>query len=125
MYYGSYSLPTYETRWNAEAFLLTTIVPLVIMILINVVMIYRKLTLSPLQFLRKDLKRSSNKKAVKLPAFPFFQRFRLRIILQNMPAYLTLFIGIIFANILLLFGMMMSPLLSHYQNEIVDHMIAS
>lgn len=122
MYYGSYSLPTYETRWNAEAFLLTTIVPLVIMILINVVMIYRKLTLSPLQFLRKDLKRSSNKKAVKLPAFPFFQRFRLRIILQNMPAYLTLFIGIIFANILLLFGMMMSPLLSHYQNEIVDHM---
>ena len=125
MYYGSYSLPTYETRWNAEAFLLTTIVPLVIMILINVVIIYRKLTLSPLKFLRKDLKRSSNKKAVKLPAFPFFQRFRLRIILQNMPAYLTLFIGIIFANILLLFGMMMSPLLSHYQDEIVDNMIAS
>ena len=72
MYYGSYSLPTYETRWNAEAFLLTTIVPLVIMILINVVMIYRKLTLSPLKFLRKDLKRSSNKKAVKLPSFPVF-----------------------------------------------------
>lgn len=42
-----------------------------------------------------------------------------------MPAYLTLFIGIIFANILLLFGMMMSPLLSHYQDEIVDNMLAS
>ena len=27
MYYGSYSLPTYETVWNAEAFLLTTVVP--------------------------------------------------------------------------------------------------
>ena len=27
MYYGSYSLPTYVTIWNGEAFLLTTVVP--------------------------------------------------------------------------------------------------
>ena len=27
MYYGSYSLPTYQTRWNANAFLLTTVIP--------------------------------------------------------------------------------------------------
>ena len=30
----------------------------------------------------------------------------------------------LFANILLLFGMMMSPLLSHYQDEVVNNMIA-
>lgn len=42
MYYGSYSLPTYETRWNAEAFLLTTAVPFLIMMIINVVLIYGK-----------------------------------------------------------------------------------
>lgn len=32
MYYGSYSLLTYVTVWNAQAFLLTTIVPVVIML---------------------------------------------------------------------------------------------
>ena len=36
----------------------------------------------------------------------------------------TLFIGIVFANILFLFGMMMSPLLSHYQDEVLEHMLA-
>lgn len=55
MYYGSYSLPTYETRWNAEAFYLTTLVPFVIMAIINVVLIRGKLKISPLRFLRKDL----------------------------------------------------------------------
>ena len=32
MYYGSYSLPTYVTVWNAEAFLLTTIIPILLML---------------------------------------------------------------------------------------------
>lgn len=49
----------------------------------------------------------------------------MRIIIQNRANYLTLFVGIVFANILLLFGMMMTPLLSHFQEEIVDNMIAA
>ena len=39
MYYNSYSLPTFETRWNADAFLQTTLVPLVILVLINYLML--------------------------------------------------------------------------------------
>lgn len=35
MYYGSYSLPTYVTVWNAKAFLLTTVVPVLIMLVVN------------------------------------------------------------------------------------------
>ena len=35
MYYGSYSLPTYVTVWNAEAFWMTTVVPVIIMLVIN------------------------------------------------------------------------------------------
>lgn len=124
MYYGSYSLPTYETRWNAEAFFMTTVVPLVLMAVINLFLISRKLKLSPLKFLRHDLSRSNKKRAVRLPGFKFFNRFRLRIILQNKSSYFTLFVGIVFANVLLLFGMMMSPLLSHYQEETVENMLA-
>ena len=124
MYYGSYSLPTYETRWNADAFILTTFVPVLIMLVINLVLIARKLRLSPLKFLRHDLSTSKRKKAMRLPGFKFFNRFRLRIILQNKSSYITLFVGIFFANVLLLFGMMMVPLLDHYQKETVENMIA-
>lgn len=124
MYYGSYSLPTYETRWNADAFILTTLIPVALMLLINLLLISRKLKLSPLKFLRHDLSTSRRKKAVRLPNFKFFNRFRLRIVLQNKSSYLTLFIGIFFANVLLLFGMMMKPLLDHYQEETVKNMIA-
>lgn len=123
-YYESYSLTTYTTLWNAKAFLLTTIVPFVIMVVINVLIIGYRLRLSPLKFLRKDLAVRKKKKALRLPGFKFFNRFRLRIIIQNMPNYITLFIGILFANILLIFGLMMSPLLAHYQNEIQDKLIA-
>lgn len=123
-YYGSYSLPTYHTLWNADAFLLTTVVPVIIMLVINIVIIGCRLKLSPLKFLRRDLSGKQKKKAMRLPAFGFFNRFRLRIIIQNMPNYITLFIGILFANVLLLFGIMLGPMLTHYQNEITDKLIA-
>ena len=80
--------------------------------------------LSPLKFLRRDLSRTQKKKAVRLPKFRFLDRFRIRIVLQNKSGYLTLLVGIIFANLLLLFGMMMNPVLAHYQEQILDHMIA-
>lgn len=123
-YYGSYSLPTYHTLWNADAFLLTTVVPVIIMLVINIVIIGCRLKLSPLKFLRRDLSGKQKKKAMRLPAFGFFNRFRLRIIIQNMPNYITLFIGILFANVLLLFGIMLGPMLTHYQDEITDKLIA-
>lgn len=123
MYYGSYSLPTYKTLWNADAFVLTTIIPVVIMILINVVIVAHKLKISPLKFLRHDLSRNKNKKATRLPDIKFIRRFRMRIILQNMSGYITLLIGIIFANLLLLFGLFMKPLLNDYGDEIIDNMI--
>lgn len=124
MYYGSYSLPTYKTIWNSEAFILTTIIPMIIMLITNLVSLAHRLKLSPLRFIRRDLSSQKKKKAVKLPNMKFFTRFRLRIVIQNRSSYITLVIGIVFANILFLFGMMMSPLLSHYQEEVVTNMLA-
>lgn len=65
------------------------------MLVINVLIIGYRLKLSPLKFLRRDLARKQKKKAMRLPDFKFFNRFRLRIIIQNMPNYITLFIGIL------------------------------
>lgn len=124
MYYGSYSLPTFETRWNAEAFVKTTIVPLIIMFFINLFVLSRKLSISPLKFIRRDLSRRKKKKAIRLNTkIGIMSRFRLRIIFQNIPNYITIFIGILFANFILLFGLMFGPLLDNYQNEITSNLI--
>ena len=124
MYYGSYSLPTYVTVWSAEAFLLTTVVPVIIMLVVNYGVLRHKLRLSPLKFLRRDLSGRKKKKAIYLsPVIKIFSRFRLRVIFQNMSNYLVLFIGIIFANLLLMFGLLLPSALSHYQVEIQNNML--
>ena len=104
---------------------MTTVLPIIIMLIVNIFIISGKLKLSPLKFLRRDLRKNKNKKAVRLPEFKFIQRFRLRIILQNMSGYAILFIGILFANVIMLFGLMMTPLLQHYKDEVIDNMVCS
>ena len=127
MYYGSYSLPTYVTRWNANAFWMTTVVPVLLMIFINWLVLTRMLRISPLQFLRRDLSRHSNRKhALPLPAvLPFFSRFRTRVILQNLGSYVVLFIGVLFANLLLSFGLILPDALNHYSDTIADNMLSN
>ena len=125
MYYGSYSLPTYVTVWNADAFLLTTVVPVIIMILIDHAVLRYRLQLSPLKLLRRDFSGKKQKRAVYLsPKIGIFSRFRLRVIFQNVSNYLVLFVGVIFANLLLFFGMLLPSTLDHYQMEIQENMLA-
>ena len=124
MYYGSYSLPTFVTVWNADAFVKTTVIPVILMFLINVLTLTGKLKLSPLKFLRRDLSRKKQKRALHLShCLPFFMRFRLRVIFQNMSNYMVLLVGILFANFLLIFGMAFPSALHHYQDTIEDSML--
>lgn len=124
MYYHSYSLPTYKTLWNPYAFVITTVVPCIIMIVINTCILWWKLQLSPLKFLRHDLNSRKTKRAVKLPAVSFMNRFCMRILLQNKANYIVMFIGITFANILIFFGLLMTPLLDHFGETVEQHMIS-
>ena len=125
LYYDSYSLTKYETIWNADAFVLTTVIPLIIMIVVNLLVVNNKLKLSPLRFLRHDLSRSRRKKAVKLPHWKFITRFKTRVILQNIPGYVVMLIGIYFAQVLMMFGLMLNPMLEHYQDDVLDNMLAA
>ncbi|MGN0629934.1 MAG: FtsX-like permease family protein [Ruminococcus sp.] len=125
-YLGSYSLVSYKTLWNAAAFVETTIVPTIIMMLINFVMLARMLSLSPLKFIRRDLKRHQKKKAFKLNTkIGIMTRFRLRVIFQNIPNYITIFVGVLFAGFILVFGTMFTPLLDYVEDETISNMIAS
>lgn len=125
-YLGSYSLVSYKTLWNATAFAETTIVPIIIMMLINFVMLARMLSLSPLKFIRRDLKRRQKKKAFKLNTkIKIMTRFKLRVIFQNIPNYITIFVGIFFAGFILVFGTMFTPLLDYVADETVANMPAA
>ena len=124
MYYNSYSLPTYETVWYYEAFVKTTIVPVVLMLVINYFVIRRQLMHTPLQFLRHDLKTSKRKKAMRLPKVKFLSRFRMRVMIQNMPNYVVLFFGMFFVMLLLGFAFGLPSTLKHYQENAVEQMFA-
>ncbi|MFV0362801.1 MAG: ABC transporter permease [Suipraeoptans sp.] len=120
MYYSSYSLPPLVLTFNLDAFLSTTLYPILIILAINLILINRKLSLSPLRFIRRDLSRSRKKRAIKLPKISFTKRFTTRVIIQNRGNYITLFLGIVFASIILMFGLCMQPLLDHYIDSTKD-----
>ncbi|WP_329886823.1 ABC transporter permease [Pseudoramibacter faecis] len=124
MYYNSYSLPTFVPLISSDAFVMTTVVPIILMMLINVAVLAQKLSFSPLAFLRGDLTRKQKKRAIRLPRIRFIRRFRLRIILQNLPGYLVLVLGITFVMLLLYFATGFPSTLRHYQQEATETMIA-
>lgn len=124
MYYNSYSLPTYETVWNLTAFFKTTVIPILLMFIVNLAVIWRKMRHTPLEFLRQDLKKNKRKKALRLPNWNFFSRFRMRIILQNIPNYLILFFGIFFVCVMLAMAIGMPDTLDYYKENASDMMFA-
>lgn len=126
VYYSNYSLTTYKTLWNMQAFLETTIVPIILMVVVNVSVLSRKLKISPLNFIRGELKENGQRKLMKLPKkLPFFSKFRLRILFQNIPSYLTMFVGIFMAGVLVVFGAMFGPLLDDYAQVVKDSQISA
>lgn len=125
LYTISYSLFPVELVWSAYAFILTTLIPIGLMLLVNLVFITRKLRMSPLKFLRRDLSRSRNKKAVKLPNVSFISRFRLRIFLRNKGNYLVLLLGLLLANILMIYGMSIKGILNDYMDKTQEFMPSS
>ena len=124
MYYNSYSLPTYYTIWNPDAFFKTTLIPVILMLVVNLIVIVRMMQHTPLQFLRHDLKKTKNKKAMRLPGWSFFGRFRLRIMFQNVTNYLILFVGIFFIMVMLAMAVGMPDTLDYYKSNTDGMMFA-
>lgn len=125
MYYSSYSLPSYVTLWNMDAFVKTTILPAVIVFAVNLFIINKEMKRSPLTFLRGEIKNNNRKRVANLPEWKFLTRFRARIIIQNKSAYLILFCGIFLAVLLLMFGTLFSPLLIHYKESVLSSQISN
>lgn len=125
VYYTSYSLVTYHTLMNGEAFLLTTVSSVVLMLIINVLMLVKKMRIRPLDFLRGESTGRARKRAVRLsPKLPFLLRFGLRVFFQNLGSCFVLFVGILFGGTLAVFGMMFGPMFEDYSVLAKETMVA-
>jgi putative ABC transport system permease protein len=86
--------------------------------------LYLKLNKKPSLFLRETSSIKSKSMHIKLPNFKFINRFRLRVIIQNIGNYTVLFIGIIFANFILAFGLSLVPMIDNYSKLVSNASIA-
>lgn len=117
LYYNSYSLPACTTVASPKGLIYSTVIPLVLMVVINLFVIVRALRMPPLKFIRRDLKKTRRAKAVRLPDWKFLNRFRLRILLQNIPNYGILIFGLVFVEVMLCFAYGMPDSLNHYSQQ--------
>jgi efflux ABC transporter, permease protein len=125
LYTGTFSLFPVRVELDAYAFLLTSLIPIGLILLINFVSIYRKLRLSPLRFLRRELTKKRQRKAIRLPQVAFLSRFRMRVFLKNKASYLVLCIGLLLGNILLIYGLSINILIDGYMDDIEKSMPSS
>ena len=126
LYYGSYSLPPFHVYWSWEIFVKCAVVPAAALILITLAGLLRKMGKTPLQFLRHEASgKTGTKRGLRLPErMGFVTRFRLRIFLRNLGNFATLFIGVAFASLLLLFGLAILPTMTHYADNLETSLVA-
>lgn len=118
LYYNSYGFPPYHTTFNLGVLVSTTIVPLVLLVAITFIGLLRRMRATPLQFLRREITHRSKRSGLQLPErLRFTTRFRLRVFVRNLSHFATLFFGIMFGSLLLLFGLAMMPLMTHFAEE--------
>lgn len=116
LYYGSYSLPPFYVTWNWAIFVQTAVIPFAVLAVTTLLGLLGKIGKSPLQFLRHEASgKKGTKRGFALPqGLGFVARFRLRVFLRNLGNFVTLFAGIGFASLLLLFGLGILPTMQHY-----------
>lgn len=126
LYYGSYSLPPFEVSWDWSVFATTTLLPVAVLVGITLVGLLRKMGRTPLQFLRHETGgRGGIKRGFALPErLGFVARFRLRVFLRNLGNFATLFLGIAFASMLLLFSLAILPTMTHYASNLHNTLVA-
>ena len=125
LYYGSYSLPPYYATWSWGVFAQTTVLPVATLVGITLLGLLRKMSHTPLEFLRHETSKGGVKRGFALPErLSFTSRFRMRVFLRNLGNFATLFVGIGFASMLLLFSLAILPTMTHYAENLHNNVVA-
>lgn len=125
LYYGSYSLPPYYATWSWGVFAQTTVLPVATLVGITLLGLLRKMGHTPLEFLRHETSKGGVKRGFALPErLSFITRFRMRVFLRNLGNFATLFVGIGFASMLLLFSLAILPTMTHFAENLHNNVVA-
>ncbi len=124
LYSGNYSMYPIKLIIRPDTFLLTAILPALLILVVNLIYLIRKLRFSPMDFLRKDLAKRRFKHALPLPKIGFIGRFRLRVLLRNLGSFLVLALGIFVAQVLIIFSQLYQPMIDGYLKDIKETTIA-
>ena len=126
LYYNSYSFPPLTVTFNVPVFMITTVVPFAILMVVNFIGLARKLRCTPIQFLRHDTgKQRRASKGLHLPErWGYIARFRVRVFIRNISQFATLFGGILVASLLLVFGLGMQQVINDYVQDMEDDLPA-
>ena len=125
LYYNSYSYPPFEARFDLGVYLFTTVLPFVLLELIMFIGLVRVMRATPLMFLRYEAAGKKRKRGMALPErMPFMSRFTLRVISRNIANFIILFLGILLASLLLLFGFCMMPTVDSYAEGMKSDLVA-
>lgn len=124
IYYNTFSLPPLNLNLNMEAFILTTVIPIILMLIINYFLLRKKLNLKTIKFLRNDIRKSKNKNIKLSKKIPFKTRFKLRIFFDNIGNFVILFLGIFLASLLMLFSIGLKPVIEHYEDTVEKTTVA-
>ncbi|MDR0963290.1 MAG: ABC transporter permease [Clostridium sp.] len=124
MYNSAYSLPPLDNLFDMEAILYTTVLPIAAMLMINLFFLIKRLSIMPIRFLRGEIKQKKSKRGIRLPDISFISRVKLRTILSNKGSYAMLFIGIFFANFILMLGLVLNPTIDGYIKDVEQNAIA-
>lgn len=109
VYYRSFNLPAFKALFNSQALILTTVVPIIIMLFINYAYLVKSLKYSPLDFLRHSISKKKYRKIQPFKSAGFKTRFRVRVLINSIGDYIIMAIGIFIISILLFYAFSASP----------------
>lgn len=122
IYYRSFDLPSFEPFISPRSFLITSIMPMILYLIINYAVISRSLNMSPVNFLRRNFKKSKAKSRFHLKNLSFIKKFKLRVIFANKLTYVSLLFGVFIANLLLMFALSAKPIFNIYAENMKTQM---
>lgn len=124
MYYKSFELPPFKGLFNTNAFILTSIIPFAIMLIINLTSLIKKFRFSPLQFMRGELRKPKKSRAVKLPFKNFEKRFAMRVFLRNKGDFAIMVVGIFISTLILFYGFSIEPTFDNYTKQTSEGLVS-
>lgn len=122
LYYTSYNLPKFVPIFSLKSFFITSIIPIILVILINLLILGKYFRLNPLNFLRRNLKKKDKKHFLKLEKTPFIKSIKIRVLTDNWLNILVLFIGVFVANLLLVYGFSLKTIFNNYADTVKNEM---